>query len=114
MTEPASDEVFSNVVKMKTVRLGIVLAKVNWLKVVDGDDGNVYLNGRTKENVAIRAGPEFGPELEGRSLIIYKTLYGFKSSSARFHEHLSVTLRKLGFSLSKADADLWIKKVNGH
>ena len=41
-------------------------------------------------------------------------MYELKSSSARFHEHLSVTLRKLGFRPSKADADLWIKKVDHH
>ena len=43
-----------------------------------------------------------------------KSLYGLKSSSARFHEHLSVTLRKLGFKPSRADFDLWIKKVGNH
>jgi hypothetical protein len=37
-----------------------------------------------------------------------------KSSSARFHEHLSVTLKKLGFYPSKADYDLWIKDMTTH
>jgi hypothetical protein len=49
--------------------------------------------------------------LSGKRLIIDKALYGLKSSSARFHEHLSVKLRKLEFIPSKADPDLWIKKL---
>ena len=43
------------------------------------------------------AGPEFGPELEGRILLIDKSLYGLKTSGARFHEHLSLKLAGLGF-----------------
>ena len=37
-----------------------------------------------------------------------------KTSGARFHEHLSDILRKMGFHPSKADADLWMKDVGTH
>ena len=37
-----------------------------------------------------------------------------KSSAARFHEHLSAKLRKIGFRPSKADPDLWFRKVGDH
>ena len=47
-------------------------------------------------------------------MIIYKSLYGLKSSAARFHEHLSIKLRKMGYRPSKADPDLWQKKVGEH
>ena len=40
--------------------------------------------------------------------------YGLKSSPARFHEHLSLTLSKLGFKPSKADPDLWLKLETDH
>ena len=49
VTDPASDEVFPGVVEMKTVRMGFVLAKANWLRFNDGDVGNAYLNGKTKK-----------------------------------------------------------------
>ena len=78
------------------------------------DIGSAYLNSVTREKVYIIAGPEFGPELEGKILIIFKALYGLKSSAARFHEHLSVMLRKLGFQPSRADADLWYKDMGDH
>ena len=33
---------------------------------------------------------------------------------ARFHEHLSEKLIRMGYKPSKADADLWIKKCGNH
>ena len=114
MTDPSSDEVFSGVVSMESVRACFVIAKINGLLIVAGDVGNAFLNGWTKELVYFIAGPEFGPELEGKRLICVKALYGLKSSSARFHEHLSIALRKLGYRPTKADPDVWIKKVDDH
>ena len=56
------------------------------------------------------AGLEFGPNLAGKRMIIFKSLYGLKTSSARFHEHLSEKLKRMGYVPSKAYLDLWIKK----
>ena len=106
------EEVFSGVVSMEAVRLGFILAHLNNLLVCAGDIGNAFLNGKTREKVYIIAGPEFGPELEGKRLLIDKSLYGLKTSAARFHEHCSAKLRKMGFKPSKADPDLWIKKLD--
>ena len=47
-------------------------------------------------------------------LLIDKALYGLKSSSARFHEHLSATLISMGYKPSKADYDLWMKDRGDH
>ena len=114
MTDPTSDDVFSGVVNMETVRICFVLGILNQLEVCAGDIVNAYLYGRTKEKVYIVAGPEFGEALMGKKLIIVKALYGLKSSSARFHEHLSATLTKMGYKPSKADYDLWIKDMGDH
>ena len=103
------EDVFSGVASMEAVRLGFLLAKMNGLKVCAGDVGNAFLYGSTKEKVYVIAGPEFGPELEGKRMLIDKSLYGLKTSSARFHEHLSVKLKKMGFKPSKADPDLWMR-----
>ena len=55
------------------------------------------------------AGPEFG-ELEGQPLIIHRGIYGLRSSAARFHERLALSIRRLGFLPSKADPDLYYRK----
>jgi hypothetical protein len=54
------------------------------------------------------AGPEFGVDLHGKNLIIDKSLYGLKTSAARFHEHLSESLLRLGFKKTKHNPDLWM------
>ena len=105
------DDIFSSVVTMEAVRMGFLLAEMQDLLVCAGDVGNAFLYGKTKEKVYIIAGPEFGPELEGKRLIIDRSIYGLSSSSARFHENLSVKMRKMGFLPSKADPDLWIKRL---
>ena len=91
-----------------------MLAQLNNLLVCAGDVGNAFLNAKSTESVYVIAGPEFGPELEGKRLIVDKALYGLRSSAARFHEHLSVKLREIGYEPSKADPDLWMKQVDDH
>ena len=113
-TDPPSEDIFSGVVSIEAVRLGFILAHANGLQICAGDVGNAFLNGITKEQVYIIAGKEFGKETCGKALIVEKSLYGLKTSAARFHEHLSRTLRILGCYPSKADPDLWMKLVNDH
>ena len=60
------EESFSTVVSMEAVRLVFILAKMNNREVCAGDVGNAYLYSKTRERVYIIAGPEFGPDLEGK------------------------------------------------
>ena len=76
------EDKFSSVVSMEAVRLGFMVARLNGLHVCAGDIGNAYLNSHTNEKVFIIAGPEFGPELAGKKLIIDKSLYVLQSSGA--------------------------------
>jgi hypothetical protein len=41
-------------------------------------------------------------------------LYGLKTSAARFHEHLSESLLRLGFKKTKHDTDLWMVDKSSH
>jgi hypothetical protein len=41
-------------------------------------------------------------------------LYGLKNSAARFHEHLSESLLRLGFKKIKHDPDLWMVDESSH
>ena len=112
-TDPPKEDIFSGVVSMEAVRLGFILARLNGLLVCAGDVGNAFLYGKTREKVYVIAGEEFG-ENKGKRMIIDRSLYGLRSSAARFHEHLSVKLKKMGFLPSKADPDLWYRKHDGH
>ena len=113
-TNPDKEDLYSGVVGMESVRLGFFLGEQNGLSCCAADVGNAFLYGKTKEKVYIIAGSEFGPELQGRALIIYKSLYGLRTSSARFHEHCAEKLRQLGFKPSLFDCDFWYRDVGDH
>jgi Reverse transcriptase (RNA-dependent DNA polymerase) len=113
-TEPTKEDIYSGVVSIEAVRMGFILGELNQLTVCAADISNAFLYGSTKEKCYIKSGPEFGKENEYQTLVIDKGLYGLRSSSARFHEHLSTKLRNMGYTPSKADSDFWIKDVGTH
>ena len=81
------ESIYSGIVSIRSLRLGIFLAKLNNLEVWGADIGNAYLEAKTKEKLYIVAGPEF-EELEGHILVIYKALYGLKSSDLRWSQNI--------------------------
>ncbi len=111
-TAPTVDkaERLSGVVSMEGRRIGFFLAKLNDLQVCAGGIGNAFLYGFTQEKVYIVAGPEFGPKLVGKWILIEKSLYGLASSAARYHEYCSEQLAKLGFKPTKEDSEIWFKQ----
>ena len=108
LTPPSSEDAYSGVVSLRSVRLALLLGELNGLKPMVGDIGNAYLEAYTKEKVYFIAGPEFG-ELEGHTMLVVKAHYGLRTSGARFHERLYDTLRDMGFTPCKADPDLWMR-----
>jgi hypothetical protein len=99
---------------MDTVRIGIFLGELYGLSCCACDIGNAFLHGKTKEKVYITADPEFGIDLHGKNLIIAKSLYGLKTSAARFHDHLSESLLRLGFKNTKHNPDLWMVEKSSY
>ena len=73
------------------------------------DIGNTYLEVLTGEKVCIRTGPEFG-DLEGHLFIIYKVLYGLKTSGKAFGQLLQECLMDLGFVPFLAKAPIYMCK----
>jgi hypothetical protein len=86
---------------MDTVRTGFFLGGLYGLSCCACDIGNAFLYEKTKEKVYITAGSEFGTAVCGKNLTINKSLYGLKTSAARFHEHLAESLLRLGFKKTK-------------
>ena len=107
LTPPDKDQAYSEVVSLQAMRLAILAGEFNHLNIMVSNIGNAYLESYTNEKVVFTAGPEF-KVLECHTLLIFKTLYGLRSSGARFHEALANTLGKEGFVPTKADLDLWI------
>ena len=79
LTPEPVENMYSNVVSLRNLRLMIFLGKLNNLDIWGTDIGNAYLEVFTDEMLYIGAGPEF-QELDGYILIFLKALYGLKSS----------------------------------
>jgi hypothetical protein len=69
---------------------------------------------KTKEEVNVTAGPEFGTKLHGKILIIYNLLYGLKTSAARFSENVAESPVRLRFKKTKHDPVLWMIHKSRH
>jgi hypothetical protein len=109
LTDVPDDSIYSSVVSLHGLCILLFLAKLNGSETWGTDIGNAYLEALTLENVCIRAGPEFGP-LADHLLLIYKALYGLRSSGAWWHERLSDVLRKEGFTPCRAEPDIWMQR----
>ena len=96
LTDVLKESAYSGVVSLRSLRMCILLAELNDLKINATDISSAYLEAKTKEKLTITAGPEFG-DLAGHTLIIFKALYGLRSSGARWHERLADTLRDMGW-----------------
>ena len=44
-------------------------------------------------------------------MLITRALYRLKTSSARFRSYLAETLYELGYTPTKADPDVWLRKA---
>jgi hypothetical protein len=107
MTNPPTTITYSSVVSRDSVCIAFLLAALNDVPILSTDIGNAYLNAKPHERVYTTAGPEFGAELQGRSVLIVRALYGLKSSGAAWRAHLANTLHQLGHSSCLADPDVW-------
>ena len=89
----------------------LFIAELNKTEAWGTDIGNAYLEAYTMERVGIIAGPEFGKEMEGHTLLIVKALYGLRSSGLRWHERFADCLRDMGFFPCKAEPDIWMRDI---
>ena len=94
---------------MRGLRTCLFIGELDGMEPWATDIGNAYLEALTSEKICIRAGPEFG-DLEGHLLIIYKALYGLKTSGKAFGQLLQECLRDLGFVPSLAEGSIFMRK----
>jgi Reverse transcriptase (RNA-dependent DNA polymerase) len=115
LTDNPLESVYSSVVPLRGVRLVVFIAELNGLEVWCTDVGNAYLESYTKEKVYIIGGPKFASfGWEGHVLFINRALYGLKSSGLMWWDKLADVLRMIWFILSKAESDIWMRRVDDH
>ena len=109
LTDIPLESVYSGVVTIRGVRMVTFLAELNDLELWQTDVGNAYLEAKTSEKLYIIAGPEFGPDRKGHTLVIHKALYGLRTSGKQWHIRFSECLRHMGFEACKAEPDIWMR-----
>ena len=94
LTPDPIHSIYSGVVSTRSLRLTIILAKINDMKVLAADIGNAYLEATTKEKYIYE-------ELQGHILVIHKALYGLKSSGLRWSQRIHDMMLELNFTPCK-------------
>lgn len=107
--EASTHLTYSSVVTRDSVRIAFLIAALNDIEILAADIGNAYLQAPAREKVHTTAGPEFGPDNIGKTVIIVRVMYGLKSSGAAWHAKFSETLRDMGFLPSYVDPDVWYR-----
>ena len=113
LTEIPLESVYSGVVSLRGIRMMVFLAELNVLEIWGTDISSAYLEAKTKEKLYVIAGPEFA-ELQGHTLVVFKALYGLRTSGVRWHERLGDCLSDMGFIPSKAEPDIWMRHKGDH
>ena len=103
------NSVCAGAVSLRGLRIVLFLAERNGLETWATDIGNAHLEARTQEKVCIKAGKAFGA-LEGHLLVIQAAPCGLRSSGGRFGDLLTDSSRKPGFTQSKAEPQIFMRK----
>ena len=110
VTEPSEGDVFSPVVGMENIKILLFIAVYNNLQVRMADVTCAYLQADTREKIYTIAGMEWGPKISGCTLILVKSIYGLRTSGARWYERLAEVLLMLGFKPCRAGVSIWFRR----
>ena len=111
MTEAPNSLTYSSVVSRECVKIAFLLAALNDLDLMACNIGNAYLNAKYRERIWFVAGPECGPDLQGSVCKLVRALYGLKSSGAAWRAMFAeFIINVMGFTPTKADADVYMRK----
>jgi hypothetical protein len=89
-----------------SVHTGFLVTALSGPHVLAANIGNAHLPAPVREKIHTTAGPEFGPNHAGKTVIVVWAMYGLKSSGAAWHAQLSQKLHDMGFRPTPADPDI--------
>ena len=110
LTPGPIDSIYSGVVSTRSLKLSILLGKLNNMEVWGADLGNAYRKATAREKIFIVAGPEV-KGLQGHIYVIHKALYGLKSSVLCWSHRIHVIMLQFRFQPCKADPSVWLRAM---
>ena len=110
MTEAPASLTYSSLVSRDSVRIALTIAALNGLKVLACDIQNDFLTEKCREKCYTISGPEFGSD-KGKLMLITCALYRLNTSSASLRSYLEDTLCELGYTPTKDDPNVWLRKA---
>ena len=108
MTKSLVSITYASIVSRETVRVALVVATLNNLKVKSGNILNTYVQAPVTEKVWTTLGPEFGKDPRKTALIV-RDSYDLKSAGAAFRSHRARCMESLRYQSCKPDPNLWLK-----
>jgi hypothetical protein len=109
-TTTPSSMTYSSVVSRDSIRLAFLIAALNNINIMSCDLENGYLDAPCHEKIWFEGGIECGED-HGKVCIVVRSLYGLKSAGAVFCSSLAQILQGIGYTSSKADPDVWLRKA---
>jgi hypothetical protein len=109
VTDATGYDTYASTVKTENVRLIFLTSVLNDTHIRSGDIMSAYLHAKSKEKIYTRAGVEFGPDLVGKLMLLYKALYGAKGSGNAWYLEFSDHNSDHGFKKSKLDSSMWYR-----
>ena len=108
------EETYAPVCSYRTMRMLLAVAAHEDLELRQFDIRTAFLNGELEEEVYVR--PPRGAEYlapRGRSLRLWRALYGLRQAGRAWNKRLEAALRSRSFVQSAADPSLWIQHGSG-
>lgn len=101
---------YSSVVSRDSVQLAFLIASLHNVDILSCNLENAYLNAKCREKIWFEGGIECGNDA-GKVCIVVHVLYGLKSSGTSWRSTLASLLSDLGYTLTKANPNVWIRKA---
>ena len=107
-------EIFSPVIKMKTIRLMMAAAvQFDW-EIEQMDVKTAFLNGKLEETIYMSQPDGFKVESNKEELVclLQRSLYGLKQSPRQWYKKFDSVITKIGYLRSKYDTCLYYTNLN--
>ena len=110
-TNPPAESTYVGFVSRESVRIAFTLAVFNKLDIFAADFHNAFLTSPCGENIIFTCGPEFGSDHKGKTAVLVRAVYGFRSSGSEFRNHLSSCMEALNHLPCRSYPDVWMRKA---